>query len=417
MAGIFPTRIEQTNDFSQKAGDRVLDILAKQPNETASYLNVINKVISDATKAEESQKLTEAVDAYNRAMEAGKSASEALKGLDPRMTGSKAFKDEADKIRASILSQRADDRAEAMWQNTLHRQALQDQANNLLADLYREEAELPGIAPIWIQKHLDILKQNPIAYNQIMSAFKDKDLSLPDASSPVLTSEALTSAMKSSDGDIQSQLTQAKNIKDEASNLGIVLNSNLEQAPYLKDLNALKEHEAKIRGLQKEDLRDFYRNIDDVFNQLSKDYAYLPQEQILASMQRHIRPSWWSIIPGFGRFAQDVVDDAVYTELQALGPNYSTKRDMAEKAEAVTKLLQPIVNNNTVKQEFLTARSMFDKIDNRVKNGLDPVYAQMLKAKIQSALISKISSFGYNAEDIERAAKFLPKPNQTRKNN
>ena len=147
MAGIFPTQIEQINDFSSKAGAQVLDVLNKAPK--TNYFDILSKVVDQATKATESQRLTEAVDAYNRAMEAGKSASEALVGLDPRVTGSKAFKDEADKIRASILDQRANDRQEAMWQNTLHRQALEDEFNALLADMLREALQKPPCQAGW----------------------------------------------------------------------------------------------------------------------------------------------------------------------------------------------------------------------------------------------------------------------------
>ena len=145
----YPNTIEQINDFSGKAGDRLVDVLGNAPSKV-NYAQYILKAINDKTKADESQRLTEAVDAYNRAMEAGKSASEALEGLDPRMTGSKAFKDEADKIRASILNQRANDRAEAMWANTLKRQAMEDNANSLLADMYKFKATTPGLSLIHI---------------------------------------------------------------------------------------------------------------------------------------------------------------------------------------------------------------------------------------------------------------------------
>ena len=67
MAGIFPTQIEQINDFSSKAGAQVLDVLNKAPK--TNYFDILSKVVDQATKATESQRLTEAVDAYNRAME------------------------------------------------------------------------------------------------------------------------------------------------------------------------------------------------------------------------------------------------------------------------------------------------------------------------------------------------------------
>lgn len=399
MAGIFPTRIEQVNDFSSKSGDKVLDILGKDPGN--SYVDAISKIVNMATKAQESQRLTNAVDAYNRAMEAGKTASQALEGLDPRMTGSKAFKDEADKIRASILNQRANDRAEAMWANQLKRQAMEDDANALLADMYRFKATTPGGAPIWLERHTAELKANPVAYNKIMSILKDSDLSLPNVDKQTYSPEEMDTLANSFGSNMDDTLQGAKAILNDASNLGIALSIDLDKSPYLKDVNEFIDHEAKLRSYTGEDYRDFAQNMRDAYNTLSGKYKNLPMEQILASMHRNLETSKWSYVPLLGRFAQDIIGDGASTELEALKDSYSTKRAAAEKALVMKSLLDNAVNTDAVKKEILNTSALIDKYTAQEKSGqLNSTEAERLRIIAQNALMSKLVPYGLSSDKI-----------------
>lgn len=399
MAGIFPTQIEQINDFSSKAGTQVLDVLNKAPK--TNYFDILSKVVDQATKATESQRLTEAVDAYNRAMEAGKSASEALVGLDPRVTGSKAFKDEADKIRSSILDQRANDRQEAMWQNTLHRQALEDESNALLADMLRFKATTPYGAPIWLDRHQAELKNNPLAYNKIMSILQGTDLSSDASVAPLSTGAFNTLALDSSN-QAATTLKEADRILSNASNLGIALTADLEKSPYLKDLTSFISSKAKDRDYKGGDFSDYADNVTKAYETLSSDFKNLPMEQILATMERHHINPKTSAIPFIGRFVQDDVDiSAARKELETLSKNYEVQKEAAERALTVKSMLKDVVNNEQIKTEILNANTLLSKIDSQVKSSwISESEGNKLKANIQKALFSKLAPYGFSADKI-----------------
>ena len=403
MAGIFPTQIQQTNDFSGQAGERLLNVMGRQQvyNPLEAFATTLNK----ATKAMESQKLTEAVDAYNRAMEAGKSASEALVGLDPRVTGSKAFKDEAEKIRSSILDQRANDRQEAMWQNTLHRQALEDESNALLADMLRFKATTPYGAPIWLDRHQAELKNNPLAYNKIMSILQGTDLS--DASVAPLSPEAFDTLVSGLSNQAATTLKEADRILSNNSNLGIALTADLEKSPYLKDLTSFISSKAKDRDYKGGDFSDYADNITKAYETLSSDFKNLPMEQILATMERHhITPITSAI---FGGFVQDDVDiSAARKELETLSKNFEVQKEAAEKALAVKSMLKDVVNNDQIKAEILNANTLLSKIDSQVKSSwISESEGNKLKANIQKALLSKLVPYGFSADKINAWAEAI----------
>ena len=400
MAGIFPTQIQQTNDFSGQAGERLLNVIGKQQvyNPLEAFVTTLNK----ATKAMESQRLTEAVDAYNRAMEAGKSASEALVGLDPRVTGSKAFKDEADKIRASILNQRANDRAEAMWANTLRQQARQEEANWLRADLAKTMATTPGSESLWLEDNKKRLEANPLAYAGVMQDLKGKDLYLPDADT-VATADRLLASIPDSINELEDAYKNAGVAVDNASNLGIALSTDLEKSPYLKDLNAFIEHHGKLRGYDGNDMGDFAGNMRDAYKVLSAKYGNLPQEQILAAMERYLDVSKWSYVPFFGRFAQDVIGNGAGGELEKLAPNFSTQKEMAERALTMKNLLGEAVKNNALQKELLSARTLMARYDQQYQAGIIPTKerAEKLKAVVAKGLITKLTNLGWGKDKLE----------------
>lgn len=400
MAGIFPTQIEQINDFSSKAGAQVLDVLNKAPK--TNYFDILSKVVDQATKATESQRLTEAVDAYNRAMEAGKSASEALVGLDPRVTGSKAFKDEADKIRSSILNQRANDRAEAMWANTLRQQARQEEANWLRADLAKTMTTTPGSEALWLDDNKKRLEANPLAYTGVMQDLKGKDLYLPDADT-VTTADRLLASIPSSINKLEDAYKRAGEAVDNASNLGIALSTDLEKSPYLKDLNAFIEHQGKLRGYDGNDMGDFASNMRDAYKALSAKYGNLPQEQILAAMERNLDVSKWSYVPFFGRYAQDVIGNGTDGELEKLAPNFSTQKEMAERALTMKNLLGEAVKNDALQKELLSARTLMARYDQQYQDGIIPTKerAEKLKAVVAKGLISKLTNLGWGKDKLE----------------
>ena len=291
MAGIFPTQIEQINDFSSKAGAQVLDVLNKAPK--TNYFDIFSKMVDQATKATESQRLTEAVDAYNRAMEAGKSASEALVGLDPRVTGSKAFKDEADKIRSSIIQQTAEKRAQDMWANQLRVQGQQEEATKYASDLFAFANKAGGDnAGIWFERNKNALEQNPYAYKAVMDLAMNQKYSFAPYEAP----EDGTKVTVVKPEDLQSIEGSLNHLKGRFDAKGINTLTSPEEALKLKSFDTWTEAQAKRLGYWgTSKYSDFRENMQMAYNQLRNEAGDLPVEAVLYAMQTNMDNGglWW----------------------------------------------------------------------------------------------------------------------------
>ena len=391
MSGIFPTRIEQVNDFSSKAGDRVLDILGRDPGN--GTLNAISRMVNMATAAQESQRLTDAVDAYNRAMEAGKTASEALEGLDPRMTGSKAFKDEADKIRASILNQRANDRAEAMWANTLRQQAMQEEATKYASDLFTFANKVGGdSAGIWLDKNIEALRKNPHAFKAVTDLAKMQGYSFAPYTAP--EDGAAVSLIKPE--DLQSIEGNLNKLIGRFRAKGINTSLSEEEALKLSNFDAWVKAQADRLGYLQDagKYSDFRENMQMAYNQLRKEAGDLPTEAILYAMQTNMDNG------GLFWFDQEDINiDPAADWLRKNAKNWYKDYNDALTANSVLGLIKKANTDNQMQKSVSAYATRAKNVQDLIKNGV------ISEEQGKNILAKYISSINTSNSDVFEAAK------------
>lgn len=388
----YPNSIEQINDFSGKAGDRLVDVLGNAPSKV-NYAQYILKAINDKTRADESQRLTEAVDAYNRAMEAGKSASEALEGLDPRMTGSKAFKDEADKIRASILGQRANDRAEAMWANTLRQQAMQEEATKYASDLFTFANKVGGdSAGIWLNKNIEALRKNPHAFKAVTDLAKMQGYSFAPYTAP--EEGAGMSLIKPE--DLQSIEGKLNHLVGRLSAKGINTSISDEEALKLSNFDTWVKSQAERLGYLQDagKYSDFRENMQMAYNQLRKVGGDLPTETILYAMQTNMDNGglWW-----FDQ--EDINMTPAENWLRNNAKNWYKDFNDARTINSILGLIKKANDENQM-QKSVSAYS------SRAKNVQDLIASGPITEKEGKDILSKyVASLNTTNSDLFEAAK------------
>ena len=391
MAGIFPTQIEQINDFSSKAGAQVLDVLNKAPK--TNYFDILSKMVDQATKATESQRLTEAVDAYNRAMEAGKSASEALVGLDPRVTGSKAFKDEADKIRASILEQRANDRQEAMWANTLRQQAMQEEATKYAADLFTFANKVGGDnAGIWLNQNIEALRKNPHAFKAVTDLAKMQGYSFAPYTAP--EDGAAVSLIKPE--DLQSIEGTLNKLIGRFRAKGINTPLSEEEALKLSNFDAWVKEQADRLGYLKDagKYSDFRENMQMAYNQLRKEAGDLPTEAILYAMQTNMDNG------GLFWFDQeDINKDPAADWLRKNAKNWYKDYNDALTANSVLGVIKKANTDNQMQKSVSAYATRAKNVQDLIENGDIP------EKQGKDILAKYISSLNTSNSDVIEAVK------------
>ena len=280
--------------------------------------------------------------------------------------------------------------------------AKQEEANWLRADLAKTMATTPGSEALWLEDNKKRLEANPLAYAGVMQDLKGKDLYLPDADT-VATADRLLASIPASINKLEDAYKRAGVGVDNASNLGIVLTTDLEKSPYLKDLNAFIEHHGKLRGYDGNDMGDFAGTMRDAYKALSAKYGNLPQEQILAAMERHLDVSKWSYVPFFGRYAQDVIGNGADGDLEKLALNFSTQKEMAERALTMKNLLGEAIKNDALQKELLSAQTLMARYDQQYQDGIIPTKerAEKLKAVVAKGLISKLTNLGWGKDKLE----------------
>lgn len=329
MAGIFPTNLDQVNDFSYKAGDRVIDLLGKQPEQ--NVFQALADVVGKASQAIESEKMANAVASFRKAFENGASYEDAIKNLDSRIIGSDQFQERADRVRNSILAQRNEDRNEAKWQNELKQQAMAKEASLLAAEFQNFKKQVPNGDAIWIQENLSRLKSNPFAYNTIMGMASD-DLYLPDGTqyvgAPSLTQD-----------EVRNAFNILKNREDFLNTRG-VFSPDSENNFTFKNVEDFIDKLSKRYGYTEGAAERFDGNVRKAVASLADLGA--PAELVLAGLARNID---WSLIG-----TQDIDTDTARQWIKTRLPDYQENRNTMDAIKQQQKILKDALDNNTVKQ-------------------------------------------------------------------
>lgn len=322
MPAVFPTQIEQINDYSHLAGRQVLqamrDQLDRNPWDKARELidtvmtNHVNRLTADA------------VAQYNQGIESGLTAAQALAGIDSWIAGSDKFRDQADKIRASRISQDRENRAEAMWAKTQADAARELEANALEADYIQFSSSTPSGSAIWLERNQDRLRQNPLAYQRIMdrASKANAPMYLAEATADAINAQPLSGVAATR--MLDDRIARNKRELSALSSTGI-FNDLAQNSERYKSLNDYINSYAKQAGYEGGAYSDFRENVQTAYNKL-KSFAEannlnLPEEAILWALDKNMQSSFWW-------FTQDYVDDsAAANALRRIAPGYN--RDAA----------------------------------------------------------------------------------------
>lgn len=365
MPSILPTRIEQVNDYSHLAGRQVLEALRDQ-NKNNPYKGLAD-LVGDAIRVNDSQLTAEAISQYNRGIESGLSAVDALSGIDPRIAGSLAFRDQADKIRTSRISQDRENRAEAMWAKTQADAARELEAKALEADYIQFSSSTPSGSAIWLERNQDRLRQNPLAYQRIMdrASKANAPMYLAEATADAINAQPLSGMATARVVDDQI----AKNRKELSalSSTGI-FNDLAQNEERYKSLENYINSYAKQADYKGGAYSDFRENIQTAYNKL-KAYSEahnlnLPDEAILWAIDKNMQSSFWW-------FTQDYVDDdAAANALSRIAPGYNRDAAAYTALSERQKALENARSSGLVSQVIAAQDANIARLQDQLARGL-----------------------------------------------
>lgn len=365
MPAVFPTQIEQINDYSHLAGRQVLqamrDQLDRNPWDKARELidtamtNHVNRLTADA------------VAQYNQGIESGLTAAQALAGIDSWIAGSDKFRDQADKIRTSRISQDRENRAEAMWAKTQADAARELEANALEADYIQFSSSIPSGSAIWLERNQDRLRQNPLAYQRIMDRASK-------ANAPMYLAEATTDAINAQPlsgiataRTIDDQIARNRKELSALSSTGI-FNDLAQNAERYKSLDNYINSYAKQADYKGGAYSDFRENVQTVYNKL-KAYSEahnlnLPDEAILWALDKNMQSSFWW-------FTQDYVDDdAAADALRRIAPGYNRDAAAYTALAERQKVLENARSSGLINQVIAAQDANIARLQDQLARGL-----------------------------------------------
>lgn len=304
MANFAPTEIQQVTDFTPRSGDALLNIMSRESNPYNNIMDLVNRTIGAYTKAQESERMADAITKVRLAMENGKSIPEAYAGIDSRLLGTKALQDRTDAIRDSLL--RAD-KNKLAWETERRQaaaQAIQNRLNNiqiqnemdkrrsdaLLADLMEHRNKFSSAGDsLWYNKHLNQIKASPLVYKQIMAEMSNAGSSvLPPA--PINLADHKDYTVLNFDQDRR----KLQKIENDLAQIGIT-DTNLDFASKVKSADDYTKRRNEVMKYEGDDLRDYNNNTNKAYN-IAASYAstkgYSP-EIIPLALQLAERSSWW----------------------------------------------------------------------------------------------------------------------------
>lgn len=379
MPNIFPFQIAQVNDFSHNAGAKLVDLMGKPETSTA---NILSKMLNMHTAASESQKMTDTIDAFRKAIESGKGFNDAVAGLDPRMTGSAEFQNRANDIHRDLIARKAEARAQAQFDDARRDAALQREAMGIRAEFedYVNQKG-PDAGFLWLQGNKDKYMSNPYAHQAINSAIAARGIDArPTYGDGTLTwkdPESIKTDILASKDNLQTAQRELAALQAQ----GYLAGLSPEEAQKRASLQNFIDEQAKLRGYTDGSYEDFYKNMQDGFAQLKaaalREGIELPDEVILSVMKQHMTaPLLW--------FEESSVDvSPAIRRLQAIAPTYERNRQKAEQlANVIQQTKEPIMNNQI--------RDQYDSYQAELVRVLqNPTLTSREKALMSQRLLSK----------------------------
>lgn len=401
MPMIMPTEIGQVTDQTQPAGKNLLDVLSNQAlnNPWEKVREIIDTNYSKVIKAQEQELLNNAVDTFYRRREAGLDPTEAIKGLEARITGSKAFQDRATNIRNSLLSQSRDDRDQAKWDNLLYLQRMGEEASALAADYQKVIKEYgPQIASVWMSQHEEALKKNPYAYEKVMGLVS-QDANL--LGSTPMTTEAAANQLGKNLPNITEGKTRLDRLNADIRSLGITP-ENLTKVPTVEDVVTVINEYADPRKYEGKDYSDFYENVMGLYN-IGMDAANALKNQgihnaevlVIPAIKKFIQTRVAAGLPFFGDAFQDTASaDEITNYIRTQAPYVTPLKDAWRDIEPFRKAIE---DNPTLALDVAT---MFQQAVSKAKN-LPPEQREQYLGNITADLMKKVAGANFALSQID----------------
>lgn len=393
MPMIMPTEIGQVTDQTQPAGKNLLDVMLNQAKENPweKVREIIDTNYSKVIKGQEQELLNNAVDTFYRRREAGLDPTEAIKGLEARITGSKAFQDRAQNIRSSLIDQSRENRTQDQWEDLLRRTRLGEEANALAADYRKVRQQYgPQIASVWMSEHEQALKNNPYAYKAVMDVVGQDDNLL--GSTPA-TAEDVSLALKNSLPNITEARTKLDRLNQAFHSLGLDP-ADLSKVPITEDVVAVIDAFAKPRKYEGKEYSDFYENMMGLYNigmaeaKRLQDEAgiYGAEALILPAMKKFLQTRAASGLPFIGEYFQDTASANDFTAyLREQASKVAPLRDAWRDIEPARKLIEENPNiASDINAQLQQAISRAQK--------LSPEQREQYLGNVAADLLKKVAS-------------------------
>ena len=374
MPDQMPRQLAQIQDFSARAGEKVLDILGKQ-NPTST---IISDLIDRATRAYDSDQMAKAAALQESMRALGYNPDKirgALSGAGFRdgIVGSKELQERYEKANQAQI-------AKTQLDNTLRVQGLQEQGYGLVADLQNHVKTLgPNSAYMWMEDNEEALKKNPYAYQAVLNYVNAANLSL----SPYDVPKDGASLTLANPVAVKTQLDAANNILQRANALGINTSLSPEEALKMSNFDAWVADEAKKRGYEGDAgaYADFRENMQMAFNQLKKDHPTAPVEAILHAMRTNMDNGgiWW--------FDQEDINLAPAKQwLNKHASNWYSLYNDAQTAKKVKDTLESAWKENKIEHLASGIKTQIKKIEDAQRAGkIDATRAAELIAQTYAA--------------------------------
>lgn len=390
MPDQMPRQFAQIQDFSARAGERLLDILGKQPNNSDAIVDFINK----ATRAYDSNEMVKAA-ALQESMRAQGFNPDAIRsalagaGFREGIVGSEELQNRYEKANQAQL-------AKSTFDNTIREQELKKDALSIAADLdtFTRTAG-PENASIWYERNKDRIAANPYAAKEIRDYAKEANLSFTPYTSP----EKDNQLTPITDSHVASAANMARERLGQLAARGVDTTLNPDEAVKLSNVDAWIDDQAKIRGYNGTvKYTDFRENMYKAYNYLQGKHRDLPPEVILQAMKMNmdnggIFANW------FGLDQENIDTDAALTWIDKQGSDWYKGINEAFKLKKAMNYLEPAVKDNTISTTSAAVKT-------REKNIRDMISKGILTAEEgRAALNNYISKVETSRANINQAIK------------
>ena len=372
-----PRQFAQIQDFSSRAGEKLLDILGKQ----ISTADILSNVLNKATRAYDSNEMAKAA-ALQESMRAQGFDPDAIRGalagagFRSGIVGSKELQNRYEKANQAQL-------AKAAFDNTMRVQGLKEEADALTADLAKFASETGAEnGYMWFEDNGSKLDANPYAYKAAMDYAKANGLTLTPYRSP----DSANSVLLKDPTVVEGYMNSLKKIISQASARGIDTSLSPDEAIKNTDFDAWVANQAKLLGYGNDGagFSDFQENMRDAWNTLRRAVPNATPESILYAMKMNM-DNGGKMWRWFGTDQENIDTDKALAWLQTDAANWQTLYNNAFKAKKAHAELEKAYLNNTIQNVLSGVATKEKQLNDLVKVG------KLSEARKQEALNNTIS--------------------------